>query len=93
MEADERIHLVVKGRVQGVFFRASTKEKALALGIKGWVKNLPDDTVEIVAEGQKEFISDFIEWCKAGPKHAVVSEIEIEHLPSTGEFKDFNIEY
>lgn len=58
-----RVRLRIKGRVQGVFFRASAKESAMNLGITGWVKNQPDGTVETVAEGEQEALDRFIEWC------------------------------
>lgn len=69
--------LKVEGRVQGVFFRASTKEQADALGITGFVKNEADGGVYIEAEGDDQALTQFIEWCKVGPPHAVVSHVKI----------------
>ena len=89
----ESAHLIIEGRVQGVFFRASTKDQADALGLNGWVRNLPDGSVEIRAEGLKENLKEFINWCHKGPPNAVVSNIELEYLQPTGEFSTFNIKY
>lgn len=70
----------VNGLVQGVFFRASTKEKADELGIKGWVRNCRrrSDSVKIFAEGDDEAMEKFLDWCHEGPEGAVVKEVEIE---------------
>ena len=89
----ERAHLIISGKVQGVFYRASAKEQADKLNLTGWVRNLPDDSVEIQVEGQKENIKDFLDWCYVGPPNAVVSNIDIEYLQPTGEFSSFNIKY
>lgn len=67
--------ILVKGKVQGVFYRASAKQKADSLNIKGFVKNLPNDQVYIEAEGNELALSEFIEWCKIGPKNAVVEKV------------------
>jgi acylphosphatase len=73
----QTVHLVIKGKVQGVFFRASTKDKANELGIKGWVKNMPDGNVEVLAAGNKDQLENFIEWCRRGPTQAVVSDVVV----------------
>lgn len=80
------------GRVQGVFFRASTKEFADKLGISGWVKNEPDGSVLIEAEGSDESLDRFIDWCKSGPPMSVVEELKYEEIP-TQSFKKFRITY
>lgn len=72
------VHLIVHGRVQGVWFRAGTQEQALQLGACGWVKNCPDGTVEIHAEGVKEVLEQFIAWCRKGTPAAQVSSLDIE---------------
>ena len=72
------IRLIIKGKVQGVFFRATAKEIADRLGIKGWVRNLPDDNVEIIATAAEEQLAQLIEWCKKGPPRAIVDEVIIE---------------
>jgi acylphosphatase len=75
----QTVHLVIKGKVQGVFFRASTKEKAKESGIKGWVKNMPDGNVEVLAAGNKDQLENFIEWCRRGPKQAIVSDVIVSN--------------
>ena len=72
------VHLIVSGRVQGVWFRAGTREQALELGLCGWAKNCPDGTVEIHAEGDKKTLEQFITWCRKGPPAARVSALEVE---------------
>jgi len=67
----------VYGRVQGVYFRASTKEKADSLGIDGFVRNQPDGSVYIEAEGNEETLDAFVAWCRKGPSHAVVERCEV----------------
>lgn len=83
--------IIVKGKVQGVFFRQSTMREAILHGIKGSVKNLKDGrTVEIIATGRSETLLEFINWCKHGPPGAIVSYIEVLDLPLTL-FDDFLI--
>ncbi len=69
------IHLIVKGKVQGVFYRATTKKVARQAGITGWVKNLPNGDVEIMATGSQEVLQQFVDWCCKGPLGAKVDEI------------------
>ncbi len=88
-----RVHIFVKGRVQGVFFRQSTKEKAQALGVFGWVKNLPDGRVEAVFEGEREKVEELVEWAKKGPIIANVEDIEIRQEQYQGEFNNFEIKF
>lgn len=71
----------VSGRVQGVYFRASAKEKARSLNISGYVMNEPDGSVYIEAEGGQQDIEKFLEWCRKGPPHAKVSQCEIQEGP------------
>lgn len=88
-----RAHLVIKGRVQGVFYRASTQETAISLGLKGWVRNLADGSVEAIFEGPADSVKEAVEWCYKGPPGASVSEIDEEWSDFTGEFKDFGVKY
>ncbi len=88
-----RLHIFVFGRVQGVFFRANTRDKALGLGLAGWVRNVRDGSVEIMAEGEKEILEELLEWCSEGPASASVSKVEHEWLESRDEFSDFRIKY
>lgn len=87
----KRWHLWVAGRVQGVFYRANTAEVARRLGLVGWVKNLPDGRVEIVAEGKEEDLQEFLVWCRQGPPAAQVTEVEVKEEAYTGEFSQFFI--
>lgn len=86
---DSRAHVFVSGRVQGVFFRSMTAEVADAEGLTGWVRNLADGRVEIVAEGGKEEAQRLIDWCYDGPPKAIVTEVEILWETPTGEFTTF----
>jgi len=80
----------ITGKVQGVFFRQSAKEMADRLGIKGTVRNCDDDSVEIVATGEKEQLDKFISWCRQGPPRADVSDVETQELPLQ-DFRNFSI--
>jgi len=88
-----RVHLVITGRVQGVWFRANTQKKAKTLDLKGWVKNLPDGRVEAVFEGEKEQIDRIIEWCKKGPSFARVDDVQIQWETPMEDFTTFTITY
>ncbi len=88
-----RAHLFVSGWVQGVFFRANTRDKALRYGVKGWVRNLPDGRVEVICEGEREDIQRLIEWCKKGPPGARVEGVEVHWEKYKGEFETFSIKY
>lgn len=88
-----RIHAFISGRVQGVFFRSNTKRVADTLGIKGWVRNLSDGRVEVVAEGEKNKIDKLIEFLKKGPIAAKVDDIEMEIQDYKGEFKNFSVRF
>lgn len=68
------------GKVQGVFFRVSAKNKADELGVKGWVRNVPDGSVEIQAEGDIENLELLVEWCRKGPQFAKVAEVICESV-------------
>ena len=88
-----RLHIIVSGRVQGVFFRSNTQKQARKLNLTGWVKNNPDGTVEIIAEGSQEALKKFEAWCRKGPMLARVDEIKVKKEPSTGEFTSFSLHY
>ncbi len=89
----KRVHAWISGRVQGVFYRASTHSEAVRLGLKGWVRNLPDGRVELVAEGPGEAVDALIAWCRQGPPAARVDGIEAVEETVTGEFQDFSVRY
>lgn len=86
-----RVHLLIHGRVQGVWYRRHAEQKAKELNLGGWTHNLVDGSVEIVAEGEKERIEQFIAWTKEGSPLAKVEYVEVSYEPYTGEFKDFSV--
>ena len=88
-----RVHLYISGRVQGVFFRANTQDEARALGLTGWVRNLADGRVEVVAEGEEEKLKRLITWCRKGPPGARVQDVQVNWKGFIGEFQDFRIKY
>jgi len=87
------LHAVVKGKVQGVFFRAAVCKHAEALGLKGTVQNLPDGTVEIYAQGEQESLEKLLEMLKESPGAGAVSHIETEQLDSAESYPDFRVLY
>lgn len=88
-----RVQLIIHGHVQGVFFRAHTIQKALQLGVSGWVANESDGTVVVAAEGSENKINELIAWCQSGPSGARVDKVDIEIQPYAGEFEGFDIRY
>ena len=89
----KRIHIFVTGRVQGVFFRQSTRVMAIKNNVNGWVRNLDDGRVEIVAEGEESNINALADWCKTGPANSCVDEFELSEENPTGEFENFEVRY
>lgn len=87
------VRLHIRGLVQGVCFRAATKETAEKLCLKGWVRNLPDGSVEAVFEGESADIKKAVKWCQSGPPGARVSHIDEEWTEYAGEFDAFIIRY
>jgi len=73
----KRIHLVVRGRVQGVYFRATAQREARQHGLSGWIKNRPDGAVEIVAEGEEDDVKDFLSWSQKGPSKERVDDVNV----------------
>ena len=86
------VHLIVSGRVQGVFFRANTSKKANEMGLKGYVKNMPDGNVEVVAQGSEEKLGEFIDFLRKGPGIAKVTDIQMTHK-QTENFNSFEIRH
>ena len=86
-----RANIVVRGRVQGVFFRASAQQEALALGLTGEISNLPDGAVEAVVEGERRAVDDFVAWCKRGPPAARVEDVRVKMGSPRNEFRTFTI--
>ena len=89
--ANKRVQLFVKGRVQGVFFRAAAQREARRLGVGGWVRNRNDGSVEIVAEGEEDSIKEIISWAQHGPSAARVEGVDVRWKGYTGEFAEFRI--
>lgn len=87
----EQLHLIIHGRVQGVFFRDCTVRKAKELGVIGWVKNLADGTVEMVAQGERARLEALRDWCNEGSPTAKVEKIEAEWESVAERFEDFRI--
>jgi acylphosphatase len=90
--AAARVELRIVGRVQGVFYRASARAQARALGLTGYARNLHDGAVEIVAEGDEESLNRFVGWCRIGPPAARVTRVEVTRAVVTGEFAGFDID-
>ncbi len=86
-----RKHVTIRGRVQGVWFRASTKEQALSNGVYGWVKNTLYGDVEAVFEGEEPDVVRVVKWCHQGPGMANVADVDITDEKYTGEFSTFSI--
>ena len=86
-----RVHLYISGRVQGVFFRDSARQAAQSAGVTGFVKNLRDSRVEVVAEGEDEAIKKLVQWCHSGPPAASVESVEMRYEPYSGEFPVFEV--
>ena len=80
-----RARVQVRGRVQGVFFRAEARARAESLGVAGWIRNLPDGRVEAVFEGEDEHVDSMVEWCRRGPAGAEVEEVDVERQEPVGE--------
>ena len=88
-----RAHVLVSGRVQGVFFRFETRRLARRLGIAGWVKNRRDGQVESVFEGEREVVERMVEFCRQGSSGARVTNVEVRWEAPTGEFEGFSVHY
>lgn len=89
----KRAHVYISGRVQGVFFRDSTRKNAEKHNLTGWVKNLKDGRVEAVLEGEEDNIQQLIEWAREGPMMANVTDLEVEWSDYQEEFDNFKIVY
>ena len=77
---DLAAHIIIHGKVHGVYFRASTKAKALELNLTGWVRNLPSETVEVHVEGSRDSLDKLIKWCQKGPPSANVSRYDLDWI-------------
>ncbi|PIY59804.1 acylphosphatase [Candidatus Woesearchaeota archaeon CG_4_10_14_0_8_um_filter_47_5] len=88
----KELHLIISGRVQGVFYRHHARKKAAELGVTGFVRNLPDGTVEVVAQGGKMQLTELMMWCRSGPDWAQVDDMKVEWRDvAAREFSGFEI--
>ncbi|GAC1576159.1 MAG: acylphosphatase [Polyangiales bacterium] len=87
----KQLHLSIRGRVQGVFFRASAQREAKRLGLTGWVKNRGDGAVEILAEGEEATLRQLCAWAERGPSAARVDDVQVRWRAYSGDFSDFRI--
>lgn len=93
MSKQLRAHVIISGRVQGVFFRMETRRMAHLIGVKGWVRNMIDGRVEAVFEGDEEKVLSILKWCGQGPLNADVTGTEVGWEPFSGEYDSFDIRY
>jgi acylphosphatase len=93
MEDKKRAHVIINGKVQGVFFRMETLKAAQLYGVSGWVRNKVDGTVEALFEGDKNNIDLILEWCRKGSPPAKVEKADVSWEDYTGEFEEFKITY
>ena len=93
MSAPLRLSAIVHGRVQGVFFREFTRGHAISLGLTGYVRNLPNGTVEMVAEGPRESLDGLLEQIRIGPPSAQVDKVDFQWKVHSGEFERFEVRY
>jgi acylphosphatase len=89
----KQAHILVSGRVHGVFFRATTRDKARQLGLKGFVRNLVNGDVEVVAQGEQQDLYKLLEFCRQGPPGAEVEGIDIEYKDVKEKFNGFDIKF
>lgn len=88
-----RVHLLIEGRVQGVFFRAYARDQAVQLRLTGWVRNTSDGRVEAMVEGNENLVETYINWCRQGPPSAKVTQVTVEKQEYRGEFNLFSVRY
>ena len=93
MEANARVHAIIHGRVQGVFFRLETQKAARRYGAVGWVRNLPDGTVEAVIEGPEDAVESLLAWCRQGPRMAQVDKVDVSREDFTDAYDSFEVTY
>jgi acylphosphatase len=87
----ERVHLRVRGQVQGVYYRSAATEQARVLGLRGVVRNLACGDVELIAEGPRSVLQQLIDWCHLGPPAAQVAQVEVCFFAATHEYVDFRV--
>ncbi len=89
----KRMHVLIEGRVQGVFFRAHTRDEAVKLGLSGWVRNRPDGTVEVLVEGEKSGVQKMMQWFRQGSPNSVVKKVHATEETPVGDADTFEIHY
>ncbi|OIO62599.1 acylphosphatase [Candidatus Woesearchaeota archaeon CG_4_10_14_0_2_um_filter_33_10] len=89
----KRVHIIISGYVQGVCFRYFTKVKARNLGLKGFVRNIPNGNVEVIAEGNEKELDELVEFCRKGPVLSCVANLKVEYEEFKGEFNDFTVKF
>ena len=89
----KRVHVIVEGRVQGVFFRACTRDEAVRLGLSGWVRNRPNGSVEVLVEGEKGAVNKMVQWFQQGSPHSIVEKVHLSEESPLGDFGTFEIHY
>lgn len=89
----QAVHILVEGLVQGVWYRASTRREALRLNLKGWVRNLPDGRVEILAQGSPAAVDELCRWCQTGPPGAEVTHVLATPAPIETNLENFELRY
>ena len=90
---NKSVHILVTGKVQGVFFRQATKVIAIKNHVTGWIKNLESGQVEILLEGEDQNVNSIVEWCHNGPANSRVDEIKIEQQKFSGQYLNFEVRY
>ena len=92
-EANARAHVIISGRVQGVFFRMETQRAASRIGVFGWVRNLPNGDVEALIEGPRERVEEAVQWCHQGSPASRVRQVQVDWGDYSGDFNRFDITY
>jgi acylphosphatase len=93
MSDAKRLHVIVEGRVQGVFFRAYTRDEAVRLGLSGWVRNRPNGSVEALVEGEKSAVEKMVQWFHQGSPNSVVEKVHLTEESPVGDSGTFEIHY
>lgn len=93
VSVDVRLHAIVHGRVQGVSFRYYTVQRARELGVTGYARNRWDESVEVVAEGQRLAVDELLAFLRVGPRAAFVADVDVQWLPATDEFERFEVRH
>jgi acylphosphatase len=93
LSAEQGLYARVHGRVQGVGFRYATLGRARRLGVTGYVRNCPDGTVEVLAEGSPSALQSLLKWLRQGPSYSHVTKVDHQRRPATGSYTDFDVAF